>query len=70
MYPNRYPGNCAECLVRVPVNEGVIEKIDGRWITWCMEHKPTVEPLIKLYIQSTRPSTCLSPLVFSSKSRT
>lgn len=51
MYPNRYPGNCVECGSRVPVNAGFILKVDGQWLTWCAEHKPTPTPIIRLYVQ-------------------
>ncbi len=38
--PNKYPGQCQKCQVSVAPNAGVVEKIGGKWTTFCSEHNP------------------------------
>jgi len=65
MYPNRYPGNCNKCEVRVQPNAGFIEKVNDRWITWCAAHKPTQNPLVKLFIQDKPPAYWPAGMTFA-----
>jgi SWI/SNF-related matrix-associated actin-dependent regulator 1 of chromatin subfamily A len=37
VFPNKYSGTCnnSTCKASVAVGEGFIQKINGRWVTWC-----------------------------------
>lgn len=44
---NRYPGSCTVCKTRVPAEEGVTGKHQGRWIVWCAEHDPSAPVIVE-----------------------
>lgn len=54
MYPNKYPGSCSSCGQRVGIGAGFIEKVGERWVTWCVDHKPTFIPRINLSLRGDR----------------
>jgi SNF2 family DNA or RNA helicase len=41
-FPNRYPGNCTRCGVRVLANDGMTDKVGGAWLVYCADHAPNV----------------------------
>jgi hypothetical protein len=45
---NMYPGNCRLCGAKVEVDEGRVDKIDGKWLTSHLDGKcPEKPPLLK-----------------------
>jgi hypothetical protein len=40
-FPNKYPGNCARCGVRVAAGDGLTDKVNGAWLVYCADHAPS-----------------------------
>jgi hypothetical protein len=39
-FPNKYPGSCVRCAVRVPAGDGMTDKVNGAWLVYCADHAP------------------------------
>jgi len=39
-FPNKYPGSCARCAIRVAAGDGMTDKVNGAWVVYCAEHAP------------------------------
>jgi DNA helicase-2/ATP-dependent DNA helicase PcrA len=39
-FPNKYPGSCAVCGLRVAAQSGTTQKVSGKWTVYCAEHDP------------------------------